>query len=122
MKLLLDANLSPTIRAGLEASRHEVAHVGDTELLHASDREIMEYARAHHLVIVTADSDFASMLALADAEGPSVLQLRGVGERSPAVHLELLVENLPAVADDLEQGPVVSLSPTRLAVRRLPIR
>ncbi len=122
MKLLLDANLSPTIRSGLEAAGHEVAHVGDAELLHASDREILDYAGERDLVIVTADSDFASMLALAGAERPSVLQLRGVAERKPAVHLELLVQNLPAVADDLDRGAVVSLSPTRLAVRRLPIR
>lgn len=31
------------------------------------------------------------------------------------------VANLPTVSDDLESGAVVSLSPTRLAVRDLPI-
>jgi predicted nuclease of predicted toxin-antitoxin system len=72
-------------------------------------------------VIVTADSDFASMLALSGAGQPSVVQLRGVAELGPAVHLQLLVDNLEAVAEDLEHGAVVSLSPVRLAVRRLPI-
>ena len=122
MRLLLDANLSPTFRVGLEHAGHEVVHVGDVGLLHASDRAILEYAAAEHLVIVTADSDFASILALAGAERPSVVQLRGVAELSASVHLRLLVDNLPAVLEDLHQGAVVSLSPTRLAVRRLPIR
>jgi predicted nuclease of predicted toxin-antitoxin system len=71
---------------------------------------------------VTADSDFAARLALAAADGPSVVQLRGVAELPPADHLQLLVDNLSTVADDLGEGAVVSLSPTRLAVRRLPIR
>lgn len=73
-------------------------------------------------MIVTADSDFAAMLALASADRPSVIQLRGVAELPPATHLQLLIDNLPAVAQDLDSGAVVSLSPTRLAVRRLPIR
>jgi len=33
-----------------------------------------------------------------------------------------LLANLPTIAEDLERGMVVSLSPTRLAVRDLPIR
>ncbi len=53
--------------------------------------------------------------------GPSVVLLRHVSELPWPVHLSLLVDNLPAVAEDLKAGAVVSLSPTRLAVRRLPI-
>jgi predicted nuclease of predicted toxin-antitoxin system len=122
VRALLDANLSPSIRSGLEQAGHEAVHVGDVGLLHATDAEIMAYAAAEDLVIVTADSDFAAMLAIADADRPSVVQLRGVAELPPASHLQLLVENLPTVAGDLEGGAVVSLSPARLAVRRLPIR
>ena len=49
------------------------------------------------------------------------MQLRGVGELSPPAHLSLLIANLAAVADDLGVGAIASLSPTRLAVRRLPV-
>ena len=122
MRLLLDANLSPTIGTGLDAAGHEVVHVGDIGLLHASDAEIMEYASTDDRIIVTADSDFAAMLAVAGAKGPSVVQLRGVAEMKPETHLQLLVENLPTVVEDLQAGAVVSLSPSRLAVRHLPIR
>lgn len=61
------------------------------------------------------------MLAIAGAAQPSVVQLRDVGELAPPAHLALLVANLGTVVDDLEAGAIVSLSPTRLAVRRLPI-
>lgn len=67
------------------------------------------------------DSDFAAMLAIAGADRPAVVQLRGVGELVPPAHLSLLIANLAAVADDLDVGAIVSLSQTRLAVRRLPV-
>ena len=121
MRLLLDANLSPSLIVGLKGAGFEALHVGDVDLLTASDAAIIEHARANDLVVVTVDSDFAAMLAIAGAARPSVVQLREVGELAPPAHLALLVANLAAVADDLEVGAIVSLSPTRLAVRRLPV-
>ena len=121
MKLLLDANLSQSIVAGLTDAGFEALHVGDVDLLTASDAAIIDYARARDLVVVTVDSDFAAMLAIAGAAKPSVVQLRDVGELPPPVHLALLTANLGTVAEDLEAGAIVSLSPARLAVRRLPI-
>ena len=47
--------------------------------------------------------------------------LRHVAELSWPEHQALLLANLPSVLEDLQAGAVVSLSPTRLAVRRLPI-
>lgn len=121
MRLLLDANLSPSLSAGLADAGFEALHVGDVGLLTASDAAIIDYARANDLVVVTVDSDFAAMLAVAGAATPSVVQLRDVGELVPSAHLALLTANLDTVAEDLEAGAAVSLSPTRLAVRRLPI-
>jgi hypothetical protein len=50
-----------------------------------------------------------------------VILLRHVAELRPREQVELLIANLPAILDDLAGGAVVSLSPRRLAVRRLPI-
>lgn len=122
MRLLLDANLSPSLVNGLSDAGFEALHVGDVDLLTASDAAIVGYAQANNLVVVTVDSDFAAMLAIAGATSPSAVQLRGVGELSPPAHLSLLIANLAAVAEDLEVGAIVSLSPTRLAVRRLPVQ
>ena len=121
MRLLLDANLSPSLIEGLVEAGFEALHVGDLDLLTASDAAIIEYARGNGLVLVTVDSDFAAMLAIAGSAKPSVVQLRDVGELAPPAHLGLLVANLGTVVGDLEAGAMVSLSPTRLAVRRLPI-
>lgn len=121
MRLLVDANLSPALIEGLVHAGFEALHVGDVDLLTASDAAIIEYARAHNLVLVTVDSDFAAMLAITGTAQPSVVHLRDVGELAPPAHLALLVANLGTVVRDLEAGAIVSLSPTRLAVRRLPI-
>lgn len=61
------------------------------------------------------------MLALRHAETPSVVPLRHASDLPPSGQGALLVDNLPSVTKELEAGAVVSLSPTRLAVRELPI-
>ncbi len=121
MKLLIDANLAPLVAAALNAEGHEAVHVGDIGLLSASDEEILEWADEHDHAVVTADSDFAVMLAVGGASGPSVVQLRGVADQPPATHEVLLVENLPAFSDALAAGAIVSLSVSSFRIRDLPI-
>lgn len=64
MKLLVDANLSPRVAEGLSKAGYEASHVVEHRLLSASDEEISAFAVAHQQTIVSADSDFATMLAL----------------------------------------------------------
>lgn len=122
MRLLLDANLSPRIVEALRSAGYEAVHVLDLGLLTATDDAIFDRAVADRLVVVTADSDFGALLALRRTSSPSVVHLRDVAELGSEVHVGLLVANLPQLVDDLERGVIVSLSPTRLAIRDLPIR
>jgi len=122
MRLLIDANLSPRLLDPLRAAGHDVTHVLDLGLATATDSEIFDRAVTDRFAIVTADSDFAMLLALRRATSPSVIQLRHVAELGPEAHVSLLLANLPTIVDDLGRGVVVSLSPTRLSIRDLPIR
>lgn len=101
MKLLLDANLSPSLVAPLTDAGYEVIHVADLGLLTASDDTILEHAAAGRRVVVTADSDFPMMLALRRATAPSVVLLRHVTNIPPSVQTALLVANLPNVSQQL---------------------
>ncbi|MFN7147847.1 MAG: DUF5615 family PIN-like protein [Microthrixaceae bacterium] len=92
------------------------------ELLTATDPEIFDHAVGKGFTVVTADSDFPMLLALRHAKSPSVIHLRRVAELGPDEHAKLLLANLPTITDDLERGAIVSMSPTRLAIRDLPIR
>lgn len=121
MRFLLDANLSPKLLPALRAAGHDARHVDEIGLLGASDATIFDRAAADGDVLITADSDFSALLAARGSSGPSVVLLRHVAELPWHQHQALLHANLPAVLADLHQGAVVSLSPTRLAVRRLPI-
>ncbi len=122
MRFLLDANLSPKLVTALVAAGHVARHVDEIGLLGASDTTIFDRAAADGDVLITADSDFSMLLSARGSAGPSVVLLRHVAELPWHEHQALLVANLPAVLADLKEGAVVSLSPTRLAVRRLPIQ
>lgn len=121
MKRLLDANLSPKLVEPLIKTGYDAVHVADVGLLRASDDAIFEYAATEGYVVVTADSDFPMMLALQSTDRPSVVLLRHITELPRHRQDELLAANLPLVEKDLHKGAIVSLSPTRLAVRDLPM-
>jgi predicted nuclease of predicted toxin-antitoxin system len=122
LRLLVDANFSPTVVSGLTTAGYDASHVGDLGLLTASDDQIFDEAVQRSMVVITSDGDFPMLLALRRAAAPSVIHLRHVSSMSSQEQCQLLVDNLPAVTGDLERGCIVSLSPKRMAVRALPIR
>ena len=122
MRLLIDANLSPKVAIALAKSGFESVHVGDVGLLTAADRSILDYAAANDLVIVSADSDFGELLASTrGATRPSVILLRSADRFTSDEQAALLAANLPAVADDLEAGAMVTIARGRMRIRSLPI-
>ena len=58
MKLLFDANLSPTLVAHLRTHYPGSLHVRDIGLGAGSDTEIWEFAKAKAFTIVSKDTDF----------------------------------------------------------------
>ncbi|WHT17055.1 DUF5615 family PIN-like protein [Crossiella sp. CA-258035] len=121
MNFLVDANLSPKIATWLGQAGHTATHVRDHGMLAASDQEILDFAIDHGLVIVSADTDFTVMLAVAGLKSPSLVLLRSADHRTPQEQGGLLVANLPAVQEDLLAGAVVSIGNGRIRVRRLPM-
>lgn len=121
MRFLIDNALSPLLAEGLRRQGHDCAHVRDYGMQAASDRDIFERAAREHRVIVSADTDFGTMLALRAAFEPSVILLRGSTPRSPDAQLVELVANLPAIEDALAAGAVVVIDEHRIRVRSLPI-
>lgn len=82
----------------------------------------MAHAGATGRVIVSADTDFGELLATSGADRPSVVLLRSADRLTPDQQAVVLATNLPAVADDLTAGAVVSIARGRMRVRPLPIR
>ena len=121
MKLLVENALSPTLADLLRQAGHEAVHVREVGLHHAADEEIFERASIEDQVLVSADTDFATLLATRSASKPSVILFRGGGSRRPEALASLILQNIPQLADDLATGCIVTFEPTRLRVRPLPI-
>ncbi len=121
MKFLIDNALSPLLAQRLKGAGHDAAHVRDYGLQASSDDEIFDRAREEHRIVVSADTDFGTLLALRQEQLPSVALFRGGAQRRPEEQASVLLGNLPAIEAALEEGSVVVIEPNRIRVRRLPI-
>lgn len=121
LRFLIDNALSPHLVEALREAEHDALHVRDLEMQAAPDEEIFAWAASNQRVIVSADTDFGTLLALRAERSPSVVLFRGRGTRRPDQQSALLLENLPRLSEDLEEGSLVVFEADRIRVRTLPV-
>jgi predicted nuclease of predicted toxin-antitoxin system len=61
----------------LEEAGHTASHWSTIGSLNAPDHEVLLWAKANGYLLFTHDLDFGAILAATEAEGPSVIQIRG---------------------------------------------
>ena len=120
MKLLLDQNVSASAAEVLRSGGMDVVHTREVGLARTDDADILEWCRTNDRWIVTHDADFHALLALAGAGTPSVIRIRIEGLRDAAL-VALIQRVLRSVADDLQRGSAVTVTPTSIRVRALPL-
>ena len=121
MRFLLDNNISIRLEGLLARSGHDAVHVRQLGLGSAADPEVLRAARGAERILVSADTDFSTILSLEHASSPSLILWRSQVHRRAEQMAALLIANLPAVADDLDAGAVVVITDDAIRVRRLPI-
>jgi len=120
MKLLLDQGLPRSAAALLCEAGIDAIHVANIGFSAADDTDILQRAQEDERVVVTLDADFHALLALTEAVSPSVIRIRIERLRAQAL-TNLLLTVIGECEEDLEQGAVVTVEPSRIRVRRLPL-
>lgn len=120
MRILVDMNLSPDWVEAFTRNGFEAVHwstIGDPR---AVDPVLMEWARASGYVVFTHDLDFGTLLALTQAESPSVIQVR-TQDVTPTHLANVVMASLRNFESLLEAGALIVLDEGKSRVRILPL-
>jgi predicted nuclease of predicted toxin-antitoxin system len=120
MKLLLDQGLPLSAAALLRREGIDTIHVGEIGMSAAEDSEIIQRARDEGRIVATLDADFHTLLALEAAVSPSVIRIRIERLRAQAL-ADLLRMVLSECEVDLQQPTAITVEPSRIRSRRLPL-
>jgi len=121
VRFLIDNALPPEVARLLSKAAHDAVHVRDYGLHAAEDSVILERASLEERILVSADTDFAALLAVARKAKPSFILFREPDMVRGRDYVGRILDSLPLVETELEAGCVVVFRHGRIRVRNLPL-
>ena len=121
MKFIIDNALSPIISRGLQQAGFDSVHVRDYNMQASEDVDIFEIAAQENRTVISADTDFGTLLALRQEAKPSVILFRRNSDRRPEQQLQILLKNLPNLEESIDSGSIIIFDRDRIRIRSLPI-
>ncbi|MGB5632466.1 MAG: DUF5615 family PIN-like protein [Waterburya sp.] len=121
MKIVIDMNLSPEWISVLEAAGYEAVHWSTVGNPKATDITIMAWAVSNGYIVFTHDLDFGTLLAISQADTPSVIQVR-TQDVLPSKLGNLVLNALQQFQSELETGALVTVNEAKAKARILPIK
>ncbi|MCA4894661.1 MAG: DUF5615 family PIN-like protein [Cytophagales bacterium] len=122
MRFLVDNAISAIVAKGLQNVGHDAIHVREYGLQAAEDWVLFERAEKEKRIIISADTDFAFLLASRKTNSPSVILFRKGAERNPLLQIDLLLLNLTdSICIQLEMGCILIIEQERIRIRTLPL-
>ena len=105
----------------LTESGFEAVHWSDVGAEDASDSDLMRWAAGRGYVVLTADLDFAAILAATKNERPSIIQVRS-DVLTPRSMGRAVVSAMRQARQELLEGAIVSVDPAPARLRVLPLK
>jgi predicted nuclease of predicted toxin-antitoxin system len=120
MRFLADMGISPRTVEWLRQQGYDAIHLVDEELNTLADEDIIRKARLENRIVLTIDLDFGYLLAISQANLPSIVIFR-LGNASRDKLQDRLTEVLALCLEDLRSGALISVSERSIRVRQLPM-
>ena len=113
-------NLSPDWADFLAGNGWTAVHWSSVGCADAPDEDLLSWADKRGFVLITQDLDFGLLLVREGAHRPSVIQIRAQGTLPSDIGLAVL-NAIAAAQQHLQSGAMVTIEPSRMRVRVLPL-
>jgi predicted nuclease of predicted toxin-antitoxin system len=110
LKFLVDNALPPGLADLLRDAGHDAVHVRNYGMQAAKDEQTAARAVHEDRIIMSADSDFSTILAVQEAERPSFILFREPDLMIAADYFDLMAPALPILEPELAAGCVAVFS------------